>query len=113
MPDKVYFSSYLPLNAKPIAMIENSNNADQDSILVPQILNEENNSVTGRLNEIESDSDTLEPQEFGTSDARIDLDNPDDLDHWAEQFQISSEELKAAAFINGNLVSEIKKYLSI
>jgi redox-regulated HSP33 family molecular chaperone len=94
-------------------MIENSNNADQDSILVPAILNDEDNSVTERLNEIESDSDTLEPQEFGTYDGRIDLDNPDEIAHWAEQFQISSEQLKAAALLNGNRVSEIKKYLSI
>jgi len=62
-------------------MTENSNNADQDSTIVPEIFTPEDNSVTDRLHEIESDSDTLEPQEFGTSDGSIDLDNPHEIAH--------------------------------
>jgi hypothetical protein len=43
----------------------------------------------------------------------VNLNDPDELAYWAEQFQISTGELKAAALLQGNSIAEIKKYLSI
>ncbi|WP_316825986.1 DUF3606 domain-containing protein [Pedobacter miscanthi] len=63
--------------------------------------------------EIESDGDTLEPQEFGANTGTINLNDPDELAYWAEQFQISTVELKAAALLRGDSIAEIKKYLSM
>lgn len=63
--------------------------------------------------EIESDGDTLEPQEFGTDNGTVNFNDPEELTYWAEQFQISTGELKAAALLRGNSIAEIKKYLSI
>ncbi len=62
--------------------------------------------------ETESDLDSLEPQEFGTDEGIIDVDDPNELRYWAEQFQISTGELKSAALLQGNSIREIKKYLS-
>ncbi len=63
--------------------------------------------------EIESDGDTLEPQEFGANTGTLNLNDPDELAYWAEQFQISTGELKAAALLRGESIAEIKKYLSM
>ncbi|MCX2584808.1 DUF3606 domain-containing protein [Pedobacter sp. MR22-3] len=62
--------------------------------------------------ETESDLDSLEPQEFGTDEGIINVDDPNELSSWAEQFQISTDELKSAALLRGNSIREIKKYLS-
>jgi len=63
------------------------------------------------LHEIEDDQGTLEPGDFGTTDGTINTENQTELEYWAQQFQISTDELKAAAVMRGNKVSEIKKYL--
>jgi len=63
------------------------------------------------LHEIEDDSETLEPGDFGANEGIIDTGNEKELRYWAEQFQISTEELKSAAVLQGNKISEIKKYL--
>jgi len=91
---------------------DNNNNPEQEGTRVPKISNDEDNLVDGRLNQIESDSDTLEPQEFGATSGRINVEDTNELAYWAGQFQISSEELHAAVVMAGNSVSEIKKYLS-
>jgi hypothetical protein len=62
---------------------------------------------------IEEDSDTLEPFDDGSEDREINADDPGDVTHWAQEFQISVEELKSAIVLNGNSVREIKKYLSV
>ncbi|RZJ89316.1 MAG: DUF3606 domain-containing protein [Chryseobacterium sp.] len=62
--------------------------------------------------ETESDIDSLEPQEFGTNEGELNVDDPGELRYWAEQFQISTDELKSAALLRGNSIHEIKKYLS-
>ena len=62
---------------------------------------------------IQDDSDTLEPFEDGSEHRRINADDPADLEHWAAQFQISEEELRAAIVLNGNSVKAITKYLSV
>jgi len=62
---------------------------------------------------IEADSDTLEPFDDQSEHQQINADNPRDLNHWAEELQISTDELKAAIVLNGNSVCEIKKYLSV
>ncbi|RDC54608.1 DUF3606 domain-containing protein [Pedobacter chinensis] len=62
--------------------------------------------------ETESDLDSLEPQEFGTNDGELNVDDPRELRYWAEQFQISTGELKSAALLRGNSILEIKKYIS-
>lgn len=61
---------------------------------------------------IEDDPDTLEPFDDGSEHREINADDPDDLVHWADEFQISVEDLKAAIVLNGNSVRKIKKYLS-
>lgn len=63
------------------------------------------------LHEIESDSDGIEPAEFGINDGIINTEDPEQVKYWAEQFQISPDMLKAAAAIRGDRISEIKKYL--
>jgi len=63
--------------------------------------------------EIQSDGDTLEPQEFGANTGTVNLNDPEQLAYWEEQFQISTGELKAAALLRGNSIAEIKKYLSL
>lgn len=62
---------------------------------------------------IEDDSDTLEPFDDGSEHREINADDPEDVAHWAQEFQISVEDLKAAIVLNGNSVREIKKYLSV
>ncbi|MGA9650142.1 DUF3606 domain-containing protein [Pedobacter sp.] len=62
--------------------------------------------------ETESDLDSLEPQEFGTNEGVVNVDDPLELSFWAEQFQISIDELKSAALLQGNSIREIKKYLT-
>ena len=62
--------------------------------------------------ETESDLDSLEPQEFGTNEGELNVDDPSELSYWAEQFQISTDDLKSAALLQGNSIREIKKYLS-
>jgi len=61
--------------------------------------------------EIESDNDTLEPQEFGINDGIINTEDSAQLNYWAAQFQVSTDELKAAAAICGDRISEIKRFL--
>lgn len=65
------------------------------------------------LHPIESDDDTLEPVQDESEFREINVDDPDDLIYWANQFQISIAELKAAMVINGKGVREIKSYLSV
>ena len=62
---------------------------------------------------IEDDSVTLEPFIDENEHREIDADDPDDVTRWADDFQISVEDLKAAILLNGNSVREIKKYLSV
>lgn len=62
--------------------------------------------------ETESDVDPLEPQEFGTGEILLNVDDPSELRYWAEHFQISMDELRAATLLQGNSIREIKKYLS-
>jgi hypothetical protein len=62
---------------------------------------------------IEDDSDTLEPFDDAAEHREIDGDNPADVAFWAEQFQVSVTELKAAMVLVGNAVREVKKYLSV
>lgn len=65
------------------------------------------------LHPIEDDSDTLEPLPDESEFREINADDPNDLKYWANQFQISVDELKAAIVINGTEVREIKRYLSV
>ncbi|RZM21649.1 MAG: DUF3606 domain-containing protein [Pedobacter sp.] len=62
---------------------------------------------------IEDDSDTLEPFVDENEHREINSDDPADIELWAEEFQISVEDLRAAIVLNGNSVKEIKKYLSV
>ncbi|WP_316831783.1 DUF3606 domain-containing protein [Pedobacter aquatilis] len=62
--------------------------------------------------QIEDEADTLELFEDENEHREINADDPTELQYWAEEFQISSEQLKAAIIINGTKVREIKKYLS-
>lgn len=62
---------------------------------------------------IEDDSDTLEPFVDENEHREINTDDPADVARWAEQFQISVEDLRAAIVLNGTSVKEIKKYLSV
>lgn len=62
--------------------------------------------------ETESDLDSLEPQEFGTNEGVVNVNDPLELSYWAEQFQISQDELKSVALLQGNSLREIKNYLS-
>jgi len=62
---------------------------------------------------IEDDSDTLEPFVDEDEHREINADDPLDVASWAESFQISVEDLKAAIILNGTTVKEIKKYLSV
>ncbi|RZK55158.1 MAG: DUF3606 domain-containing protein [Pedobacter sp.] len=64
-------------------------------------------------NEIESDEDTLEPFDDQTERRVINADDAADLFYWANEFQISVADLKAAIVLNGNAVRDIKKYLSV
>jgi len=65
------------------------------------------------LHETEHDHNTLEPQNFGTDEGIINIEDPEDLKHWASEFQISSEELKSSIFLVGPNLSAIRKYLSV
>jgi len=71
----------------------------------------ESEEVKSDLKDIASDKDTLEPEDFGVTEGTIDTADPKQLSYWAEQFQISAEELKAVAAIRGQNLSEIKNYL--
>lgn len=62
---------------------------------------------------IEDDSDTLEPLPNGSEFREINADDPADLLYWADQFQISVADLKAAIVIHGTEVRKIKRYLSV
>jgi hypothetical protein len=66
-----------------------------------------------RRNQIESDDDTLEPFDDNAEHRLINADDAADLFYWANQFQISVADLKAAIVLNGNAVRDVKKYLSI
>ena len=83
--------------------ITNSNSGE--IILNPELIREQF--------PIEDDSDTLEPFVDENEYREIKADDPIDVTHWAEQFQISVGDLKAAIVLNGNSVKEIKKYLSV
>lgn len=63
--------------------------------------------------ELEDDSDTLEPFVDDAEHREVNTDDEADLKYWAEQFQVSVEELKAAIALNGSSVKAIKKYLSV
>jgi hypothetical protein len=63
--------------------------------------------------EMESDTDTLEPFVDENEHRLINADDLDELEVWAENFQISIPELKAAIVLNGNSVKAIKQYLSV
>lgn len=65
------------------------------------------------LHPIEDDSDTLEPLPNGSEFREINADDPADLLYWADQFQISVADLKAAIVIHGTEVRKIKRYLSV
>jgi len=65
------------------------------------------------LNPIEDDSDNLEPFDDEKEHRQINTDDPEDITYWANQFQISAQELKLAMTINGNSVRDIKRFLSI
>lgn len=54
--------------------------------------------------ETKSYLDSLEPQEFGTNEGVLNLDDPNELSYWAEQFQISIDELKSALLLQGNSI---------
>ena len=62
---------------------------------------------------IEDDSDTLEPFVDENECREINTDDPEDVAKWAQEFQISIEDLKSAIVLNGSSVKEIKKYLSV
>ena len=62
---------------------------------------------------IEEDSDTLEPFIDPNEHRVINADDPKEISYWAQQFQISEQDLKAAIVLNGNAVQKIKSYLSI
>ncbi|TCD26552.1 DUF3606 domain-containing protein [Pedobacter psychrodurus] len=62
---------------------------------------------------IESDNDTLEPQNFGPDSGTINANDPSELEYWANELQISSGELKATIILVSNKVSDIRKYLSV
>ncbi|SOD13984.1 DUF3606 domain-containing protein [Pedobacter xixiisoli] len=64
------------------------------------------------LHPIEDDGDTLEPFDDETENRQINAEDPADMLHWAQQFQISGEELKMAITINGTSVRDIKRFLS-
>ena len=55
-------------------------------------------------NETEYDSDSLEPQEFATGEGTLNVNDPVELRYWAEQFQVSTDELKSAALLQGNSI---------
>jgi len=54
---------------------DNNNKVDQESTRVHEASSQAYNIVNGRLNEIESDSDTLEPQQFGTTSGKINIED--------------------------------------
>lgn len=62
---------------------------------------------------IEDDSDTLEPFDASSEHKEINAGDPIDVARWAQEFQISVEDLKAAIVLNGSSVREIKKYLNV
>ncbi len=71
---------------------------------------DEESEVDGQ-DEIEEDRDELEAGDFASSEGCIDSVDPKQLAYWAEQFQISTDELKATVVLMGGDLSEIKKYL--
>jgi len=85
-------------------MIQHTDKPDQDEIPDPEEIRERY--------PIEDDSDTLEPFDDSSEHREINTDDEDEMAYWADQFQISQEQLKDAIAINGNYVREIKKYLS-
>ena len=66
-----------------------------------------------QLNAIEDDSDTLEPFDDSAEHREVNADDPKELSYWADEFQISVHDLKAAIVMNGTSVRELKKYLSV
>lgn len=76
-----------------------------------QFFEDDASEKDGALHEIEEDSETLEPGNFGPDEGIIDTGNQTELTYWAEQFQISEDELKAVAILRGNKLSDIKTYL--
>ncbi|RZK19506.1 MAG: DUF3606 domain-containing protein [Pedobacter sp.] len=78
--------------------------------------NQEQPTDTAEITErysIEDDSDTLEPFEDTSEHREINSDDPKDLQHWADEFQINVDTLKSVIVLNGTSVRDIKKYLSI
>lgn len=63
--------------------------------------------------EINNDSLSIEPLTDESEHREIDVDDEHELHYWANEFQISVDELKAAVAVNGNSVRQIKKYLSV
>jgi hypothetical protein len=53
-------------------------------------------------NEIESEEDTLEPQELGIDSGTVNVDDPKELAFWSEQFQVSADELRSIVALIGN-----------
>ncbi|WP_113653237.1 DUF3606 domain-containing protein [Pedobacter namyangjuensis] len=62
---------------------------------------------------IEDDADTLEPFVDQDEHREINADDPADIARWAQEFQLSEQDLKDAIVLNGNSVKQIKKYLSV
>jgi len=62
---------------------------------------------------IEDDSVTLEPFVDENEHREINADDPADVARWADEFQVTVSDLRAAIVLNGNSVKEIKKYLSV
>jgi hypothetical protein len=62
---------------------------------------------------IEGDSDTLVPFEDENEHREINTDDPGEISYWAQEFQISEDELKSAIVMNGHSLRAIKKYLSV
>jgi hypothetical protein len=62
---------------------------------------------------INDDSDTLEPYIDDDEHRHVNIEDAQEMEYWANQFQISLDDLKSAILINGNGVRELKKYLSV
>jgi hypothetical protein len=62
---------------------------------------------------IEDDSDTLEPFDDASEHREINLDDPQELKYWTNQFQINEQTLREAVALYGTSLREVKKYLSV
>lgn len=68
---------------------------------------------TTKKHPTEDDSDQQKPLIERTEDHEINVAEYSDLLFWANEFNISIEELKMVILMNGNSVRKIKKYLSL